>query len=1148
MQGMIRFGVAAVSLLVSCTLIFTDSDSGLSKAITDLLNYPAPPPSIRELDESNRKIFKWFIKVRGSVDEMPEPAEDLPPLLLIGYWGNQANLIKNGARQPPSEEMQYKLLDAVMQTPDVLVRVESLLPVTPQAIERVKQYLDQTPGSGSDADRDSDSLQKPLRNWLMRHSSYFREELILKSGQMDAGPDRIRNTAEIEALARLDWPAARKIIGGYLKSSSPALITLAQALLFSHAVESGERSTAGALLPQLQRIATDANTHSDAGAYALNTLVENEWQGRDAWFISLLSNKTLTMERNQGLTIDRIASAIELNPDKLIPLVCGLVGNPDRTIHNNAAHSLAMVGLQTGNPQALKALTPWLSDPNWTSGEYAKNSRSSLVSALERTAIPEALPGLLHIVRNNTGDNEFIWKAAITALTKYRDPQAIALVRATMLKETRDEEFPEQAVRHYVAGGNLSDGEMMAVLEAAASEGKLRQHNFAGEIEVEVYGTNSIKGQIGCEVHMQKAVTENAAAGILDRIKELRRQKPQVAENLWQIAQVWDFPVIDSAIAGSIAAGSANLNTLLIALERRKSLQTNAASTLRQAIIKGGYASGVASILLQDEPGSRQILKGNDDKSRLALLACARMAREPLPIEIVGEILNHPDKQLQLGAERYLESEDSPQARSLLARFHSDKILITGARSKFDPTLKLEGHWVQWENSLSEEITKNAADEIIGIYTSNSGDAGPGSYYAVEIRIRRDNAELCRHNDSSRKECRTLADSDLQSLFSLMDEVSFSNLPPLTMPGIGFGGINYEMVRIDRKGGRRLYFTNPDSLRGLAATGTWLPYQRLIKTFKKLSEEGEYELRYPLKDKIKEMEVLSVDDKHPVLLACGEGNQIRVLIDDEENRYSKMREGNGISAEWHVFDKDRIGETSDQPPACPVLDYRNDLPDKKGFWGVSYSPYWQIRSGQGTIRSERLDEKYGLWFCSEGRAAKLIAEGIYQDYIVSADNRWVVAVKYQEKILQIVRIDLQTNREIKTGLEGGDFQFHGIPGSSKILIRYFKDQKSENLLMDPSTGKYESVKGRLEPIYQQRERPLQHVAGSREFWAAIPDPMKNMTIVGRYDANSFQFTPLMEIPEISFNSMQMWVDESAGRIYLTYNKHLLRLPLAASRN
>ncbi|MBK7598658.1 MAG: hypothetical protein IPJ07_09085 [Acidobacteria bacterium] len=313
MQGMIRFGVAAVSLLVSCTLIFTDTDSGLSKAITDLLNYPAPPPPIRELDESYRKIFKWFINFRGSVDEMPEPDESLPPRLLIGYWGNQENLIKNGARQPPSEEMRYKLLDAVMQTPDDLIRVESLLPVTPQAIERVKQYLDQTPGSGSDADRDSDSIQKPLRNWLMRHSSYFREELILKSGQMDAGPDRIRNTEEIEALARLDWPAARKIIGGYLKSSSPALITLAKALLFSHAVESGERSTADALLPQLQRIATDANTHSNVGAYALNTLVEKEWQGRDAWFISLLSNKTLTMERSEGLTIDRIASAIELN-------------------------------------------------------------------------------------------------------------------------------------------------------------------------------------------------------------------------------------------------------------------------------------------------------------------------------------------------------------------------------------------------------------------------------------------------------------------------------------------------------------------------------------------------------------------------------------------------------------------------------------------------------------------------------------------------------------------------------------------------------------------------------------------------------------------------------------------------------------------
>ncbi|MBK7598660.1 MAG: hypothetical protein IPJ07_09095 [Acidobacteria bacterium] len=85
--------------------------------------------------------------------------------------------------------------------------------------------------------------------------------------------------------------------------------------------------------------------------------------------------------------------------------------------------------------------------------------------------------------------------------------------------------------------------------------------------------------------------------------KSCAGRSPRSPRIYGRLPRVWDFPVIDSAIAGSIAAGSANQNTLIIALGRRKSLQTNAASTLRQAIIKGGYASGVASILLQDEQG-----------------------------------------------------------------------------------------------------------------------------------------------------------------------------------------------------------------------------------------------------------------------------------------------------------------------------------------------------------------------------------------------------------------------------------------------------------------------------------------------------------------------------------------------------------------
>ena len=59
------------------------------------------------------------------------------------------------------------------------------------------------------------------------------------------------------------------------------------------------------------------------------------------------------------------------------------------------------------------------------------------------------------------------------------------------------------------------------------------------------------------------------------------------------------------------------------------------------------------------------------------------------------------------------------------------------------------------------------------------------------------------------------------------------------------------------------------------------------------------------------------------------------------------------------------------------------------------------------------------------------------------------------------------------------------------------------------------------------------------------DPEKNETQVGIYDAKLFGFKPVLRIPKIKFNSMSLWVDETAGKAYFVYRGHLLALPLAS---
>ena len=216
-------------------------------------------------------------------------------------------------------------------------------------------------------------------------------------------------------------------------------------------------------------------------------------------------------------------------------------------------------------------------------------------------------------------------------------------------------------------------------------------------------------GQIVAE---QEYASEALAAAVVERLKALRKEKPDVAARLWLIAQRWRFPSVDVAIVEQIADGSANLDALLTACERRQDLRANAGGALRELVVAGGYQAGVGAALLGDQESALDILNGADRAARLALLACARMLREPLPVEKVGALLKSPDKLLALAAERYLESEDSAEARKLILALHPGEALILGARDRFDPKPESQDDWIRWEERLREDVKKNQADEI----------------------------------------------------------------------------------------------------------------------------------------------------------------------------------------------------------------------------------------------------------------------------------------------------------------------------------------------------------------------------------------------------------------------------------------------------
>jgi hypothetical protein len=110
------------------------------------------------------------------------------------------------------------------------------------------------------------------------------------------------------------------------------------------------------------------------------------------------------------------------------------------------------------------------------------------------------------------------------------------------------------------------------------------------------------------------------------------------------------------------------------------------------------------------------------------------------------------------------------------------------------------------------------------------------------------------------------------------------------------------------------------------------------------------------------------------------------------------------------------------------------------------------------------------------------------------------------------------------------------------------ERSGEFFLLNADTGIVQPLRGEAYPILQQTFRPMQAVGASADlFWTAMPDAEKNATVFGIYNARTLSFKPLLTIPQITFNSLDMWIDEREGKIYFIYAGQLLALPLPKNR-
>ncbi|MBA3633665.1 MAG: hypothetical protein H0W58_12800, partial [Acidobacteria bacterium] len=694
------------------------------------------------------------------------------------------------------------------------------------------------------------------------------------------------------------------------------------------------------------------------------------------------------------------------------------------------------------------------------------------------------------------------------------------------------------------------------------------------------YNPSDTKYMLGSHLISASEVSDALVAALVERITELDTKQPPLALALRRIMQNWQGAGVNTLMLRDLKNGKADINAIVKLLSLRKELREKQSSEVYD-LRSGGNptALGIAACLLENNNEYDAILAGNSAESKTVMLGCARLIRARLPIRKVAENLSSPNKLLTLAAERYLESEDSPEAQALVFALHPNEAKILGATVAFMPGdapavvsnflgelfasvndsfafspdyLIYEGYgkFKETEKKLQSEVKEN--QELLGIY----------AYDGNFIRIYKNKAIFSWEEDEARYNERTLTEAEFNNIKGYLASQRINELAPFL--SYCEGCESKELLMLGRQGGRRIF------MRSERLPNFFAELDRIFAEMRKPPAK----LHYWLEKDIAGLEILFADKNLQAQTLWKDGDDFRVLLDDTERRkqidkelqrqdasdaesddedYEKLEETRQKrraqrefeNFAWYQVGKDKLEGLVAQPPQIEYLPVRDGSPV------TATNEQWKARTPNFEIRTDN----EGLYKKSRGQITRILS-GFYDQPVVTPNGRWAVVTKYSEEDegIALVRVNLLTNKEFKIKLK--DYPRLNavafIPSMNKVLVlagaydyEYVEEsvKRGDYFLLDAETGNMQAAKGEIRPLAQQTFRPLQPTANVDEFWAAIPDAEKSQTQVGTYNAKTFSFKPLLKIPQISFDSMDLWVDEKENKIYFVYKGQLLGLPL-----
>ena len=1104
-------------------------ESKTESVIEALLEAPAPPPDWRE-----------YLKKRK--ETLPsKPSTDAPIEQLKNYWRSAPQT------EAPDERTRMRLLEACEGAPEEIAELLPRLALDSPAVQdRLKKLYDRLVAErrGEDA-----SKVEMIRDALMTHSKYFRDELVRRV----FFPDDIGEPAFIaatSALIRLDRDAAKQL---FLKESASTDLmrrVLSLSNLRKQFATEVDPHIAEGWLSDLKRIAADPKSAREPRGFALKAVMSTKTDENDQWFLELFRDPALDNVREYSDESTLLGNVVATRPDYWIPKIASLVGNKNAAIHANAVHALIYFQRERARADALRPLLPWLENPNWAPDPKEIHGRSSLIANLDRVDLPEAVPGLLKVLQTAS---DYDLASAAEALAHYKAREAIGPLKGAVKKE-KDEQIRRRITRALVDLGGFSTQEMVEALKLYA----LQISTESGRKQVEAASEILPKRQLDPRVSMGRELAsselsdDRLAAELLAEAERLSATNPEAADTLRQFGAQWQTPSGTRAIIDRLRAGNFTADWVKQLVEQRKQL----AAPLTEVHDLTGTALGIQAGLTEDPALVNRVLETQDRLAQRALLAVARLARGELPIRPIAVWLTSQDQTLVRAAESYLEANDSREARTELLHRAPGTAKILGARWWFDPGHFTFGAFDETEKRLRNLVLKEKGPETIYALLSEGYWGGDGQ----RVLVVENGKTVLRGDDGNgrTRECEVPA-AEMKSLVEWLERERIEDLPPFNTGTAD--GLQWEFVRLNRDGGRRIFMNNPpfgagaarvefdDARRGpepaiygeLTRRFTTLTERPMKVVYRTLAEVRGYQIVHPRE----KGEVVAIRKEKDQLVAG-----IR-LPSEDATAWHRVSES-GLSNDFQV-------EKREKKPT--------DEPDDHDAVEVHEGPFREKKLQPIWVNKNRED---GLWILAKDGKAELIAKGNFGRPVVCPGGEWIVVAKTPPGENWgvpngVVRIHFPDKRMIPVELPPAD-NFNPLawiaPHQRVLLYRQRDDprllpprdqedpnagpEKPEFYLLDPATGQHERVEGDFRPLQKPEGHDLQSTGKPNEFWAVIieeADDRKSTAVLGKYSTEQFRFTESLRFPEMWFNSWDCFVDAPNHQVWLAINGDLLRLAL-----